>query len=92
MTEHSHRARIAARMVMDTAARMAEPPRIFIAGSDEVRCVQASAAVSRAYDLMAADGVPAQTAADMATAAERSGKDPVAFARHFVKLRHAARI
>ena len=76
---------------MDTGARVTEPPRVFIAGSDHVRCVQASDAVSRAYDLMAADGVPAQTAADMATAAERSGEDPVAFARHFVRLRHVAR-
>ena len=78
-------------MIAATAARMAEPPRIFIAGDGQVQCVQASAAVSRAYDLMAADGVPAQTAADMATAAERGGKDPEAFARHFVKLRQAAR-
>lgn len=43
--------------------------------------------VSTAYDLMTADGVPPQRAADMAAAAERSGKDPVAFAEHFVKVR-----
>lgn len=78
-------------MVAATAARIAEPPRIFIAGHGYVQCVQASAAVSRAYDLMVADKVPAQTAADMATAAERDGRDPVADARHFIKLRHAAR-
>lgn len=74
---------------MATAARMAEPPRIFVAGASQVQCVQASAAVSLAYDLMVADGVPAQTAADMATTAERGGRNPVAFARHFIKLRHA---
>jgi hypothetical protein len=50
-----------------------------------------SEAVSRAYDLMAADGVPADKAASMAAAAERSGKDPAAFAEHFVKLRRGLR-
>jgi len=84
----SHRVRIAARQIAEAAARVAEPPRVFIARPGEIQCVQASAAVSQAYDLMVADRVPAQTAADMATAAERSGKDPVAFARHFIKLRH----
>ena len=92
MAEHSRRARIAARMVMAMAARATEAPRIFIAGGGQVQCVQASNAVSEAFDLMAADGVPAQTAADMAMAAERAGKDPVAFARHFIKLRHAAQV
>ena len=50
-----------------------------------------SEAVSRAYDIMTADQVPAQRAADMAVAAERGGKDPVAFAEHFVKLRESLR-
>lgn len=50
-----------------------------------------SEAVSRAYDIMIADRVPAQQAADMAAGAERAGKDPVAFARHFVKLRESLR-
>lgn len=47
--------------------------------------------VEEAYDLMTADHVPAQQAADMAVAAARSGRDPVAWARHFVELRQAAR-
>jgi hypothetical protein len=47
--------------------------------------------VEEAYDLMAADGVPAQEAADMALAASRSGRDPVAFAAHFVRMRGVAR-
>ena len=53
--------------------------------------VTLSEAVSRAYDIMTADGVAPQTAAEMAAAAERSGKDPVAFAEHFTRLRKAAR-
>lgn len=50
-----------------------------------------SDAVSRAYDIMTADGVPAQTAADMAVAAERDGRDPVAWAGHFTELRRSLR-
>jgi hypothetical protein len=50
-----------------------------------------SEAVSRAYDIMVADRVPIRTAADMAVAAERDGKDPVAFAEHFVRLRKTLR-
>jgi hypothetical protein len=47
--------------------------------------------VSRAYDIMTADQVPAETAASMAVAAGRGGKDPVAFAEHFVNLRKMLR-
>lgn len=50
-----------------------------------------SDAVSRAHDIMTADRVPAQQAADMALAAERAGKDPVAFAEHFVRQRRELR-
>ena len=50
-----------------------------------------SDAVSRAYDLMTADGVPAQRAADMAVACERDGQDPVAWAEHFIRLRQGLR-
>jgi hypothetical protein len=50
-----------------------------------------SEAVSHAYDIMTADGVPPRKAADMAAAAERSGRDPVAFAEHFVRLRSSVR-
>lgn len=67
---------------------MSEPLRLcFVADtSGTVAEVLLSESVSRAYDIMTADGVPAQEAADMAAAAERGGKDPVAFAGHFVKL------
>jgi hypothetical protein len=50
-----------------------------------------SDAVSRAYDIMTADRVPAETAAEMAAACERDGRDPVAFAEHFVKVRRSFR-
>jgi hypothetical protein len=50
-----------------------------------------SDAVSAAYDIMAADNVPADTCAKMALAAEESGRDPVAFAEHFVKVRKSFR-
>jgi hypothetical protein len=65
--------------------------RVFVAGPDEVRVVTASDAVSRAYDVMAADGVPPETAARMAVAAEQSGRDPVAWAEHFTALRKSLR-
>ena len=51
----------------------------------------ASDAVSLAYDIMAADGVPPQQAAAMAVAAERSGRDPVAWASHFTEVRRSLR-
>ncbi len=65
--------------------------RVFIASPADVRCVEAPPGVEEAYDLMVADRVPAQQAADMAMAASRSGRDPVAWARHFIELRQAVR-
>jgi hypothetical protein len=65
--------------------------RIFIAGPRETQAVEAPPGVEEAYDLMTADGVPAQQAADMAMAAHRGGKDPVAFARHFTGMRKRMR-
>jgi hypothetical protein len=56
-----------------------------------LRLLGISPAVSAAVDLMTDDRVPMQTAVDMAMAAERDGKDPEAFARHFLKLRRVAR-
>lgn len=47
--------------------------------------------VEEAYDLMVADRVPSQQAADMAVAAAKDGRDPVAWARHFVELRQSLR-
>lgn len=77
------------------------PPRSFAVGGDgavtemstedRLRLMGASPAVSAAYDLLTDDGMPSEDAAKMAVAAERSGKDPEAFARHLLKLRRAAR-
>ena len=64
---------------------------MFVASPSEIQCVEAPPGVEEAYDLMVADGVPPQRAADMACAASRAGKDPVEFARHFVKLRQKVR-
>lgn len=65
--------------------------RIFVAGPRETRAVEAPPGVDEAYDLMTADGVPPRQAADMALAAHRAGKDPVAFALHFTGLRRGMR-
>jgi hypothetical protein len=65
--------------------------RIFVASPSEILCLEAPPGVEEAYDLMVADRVPAQRAADMAMAAHRSGRDPVTWARHFVDLRQAVR-
>ena len=47
--------------------------------------------VSEAMDIMTAAGLPVDRAASYALAAEMDGKDPVAWAKHFVKLRKAAK-
>ena len=65
--------------------------RIFVASPADIRCVEAAPGIEDAYDLMIADNVPAQEAADMAVAAAADGRDPVAWAQHFVKLRQAMR-
>lgn len=70
---------------------MTDSFRVFIAGPLETLVAELPAGVEEAYDLMAADGVPPQQAADMAMAAHRAGKDPAAFARHFTGLRKAVR-
>lgn len=70
---------------------MADGFKIFIAGPRETQVTEVPPAVEEAYDLMTADQVPPQQAADMAVAAHRAGKDPVAFARHFIELRKAVR-
>lgn len=62
-----------------------------MAGPVETQVAESPPGVEEAYDLMTADLVPPQEAADMAMAAHRAGKDPVAFARHFVRLRETAR-
>lgn len=44
-----------------------------------------------AFDVLLADRVPAEKAADIVAACVRDGKDPLAFAKHFVTLRKATR-
>lgn len=58
---------------------------------EQMKATGASDAVIAALDILVDDGMPAQKAADMAVAAERSGRDPEAFARHVIKLRKAMR-
>lgn len=66
--------------------------RVFVISPDgEVQCVEAAPGVEEAYELMVAAGVPPQQAADMAVAVARDNGEPVAFARHYIKLRAAAR-
>jgi hypothetical protein len=66
--------------------------RFFLAHADgQVDVIEISAAVSAAMDILLDDRVPEERAAALAVAAERSGRDPEAFARHFVELRQAWR-
>jgi hypothetical protein len=44
-----------------------------------------------AYDILTDDGYPPEKAAEVLASAERSGRNPEAFARHMVKLRKAIR-
>jgi hypothetical protein len=69
----------------------ADPQVADVSYPGEIRCVETAPGVDEAYDLMVADQVPPQRAADMAMAAARSGRDPVAFAQHFIELRKAIR-
>ena len=68
----------------------AEPFRIFVAGP-EVQVAEVPPGVEQAMDIMMADGYPASSAAELCVAAANSGRDPVAFARHFVSVRQAVR-
>lgn len=63
--------------------------RFFSAGAEVRQIGEVTDAISDAYDILEANGMSPQTAADMVLAAERSGRDPVAFARHLVSLRQA---
>ncbi len=58
---------------------------------ERMKALGASDAVIAAFDIMLDDGVPMERAATFAVEAERQGKDPEAFARHFVNLRKVAR-
>ncbi|HXJ27483.1 MAG TPA: hypothetical protein VNH17_17350 [Streptosporangiaceae bacterium] len=65
--------------------------RFFMARNGEIEVVDIPDSVSAAMDIMTADRVPADRAAELCWAAHRSGRDPEAFARHFVELRRAIR-
>lgn len=65
--------------------------RVFVASPRETTCLEAPPGVEEAYDLMVADHVPAQQAAEMAVTAAKSGRDPVAWAQHFVRVRQEFR-
>lgn len=68
-----------------------DPRAVDVAYPGEIQCAETPPGVEEAYDLMVADRVPAQRAADLAMAAARSGRDPVAFARKFTRLRQGIR-
>lgn len=62
--------------------------RIFVAWPDgDIQFAEAPDGVEDAVDIMMADRVPEETAAKMAMACAKDGRDPVAWAEHFVKLR-----
>ena len=65
--------------------------RLFIARNGEIEVIDIPESVLTAMDVMLADAVPMSRAAQLCWAAHRSGRDPVAFAAHFVKLRKAIR-
>jgi hypothetical protein len=85
----------------ETGRQKPTPPRRFAVApsgvidvlsiEDNVALMGVSPAVSAAYDLMVDDGYPPEKAAKLAMDAERSGRDPEAWARHFIKLRKAWR-
>lgn len=58
---------------------------------ERVTLMGVSPSASAAYDLLTDDGVPAEQAAKLTLAAQKSGRDPEAFARHFLKLRRGLR-
>jgi hypothetical protein len=58
---------------------------------EQVKALGVPDDVVAAVDIMVDDGVPVQTAATFAVAAHRRDGNAEAWARHFVKLRKAAR-
>ena len=61
--------------------------RVFVAGTADITVVVPAPGVEQAYDILVAGGVAPQKAADLAVQSEKYGKDPVAFARKFLRLR-----
>jgi hypothetical protein len=69
---------------------VADADRVFVAGR-QVEMLEIPAAVSDAYDILAAGGLSPDQSARLAAGAARISKDPVAFARKFLRLRDVAR-
>jgi hypothetical protein len=65
----------------------AVPFRIFVAFRDGLAVAQAPPGAEEAVAIMMAGGYPADAAASLCLAAADSGRDPVAFARHFMDAR-----
>jgi hypothetical protein len=68
---------------------LADGLRVFVAGAADVTVVVPAAGVEEAYDVLVAGGVTPQKAADLAVGAARIGRDPVQFARKFLRLRQS---
>jgi hypothetical protein len=65
--------------------------RVFIAGVNDVTVVTPAPGVSEAYDILVAGGVHPDKAADLAVKSQKYGKDPVEFAKKFLRAREAIR-
>lgn len=62
---------------------------MFVASRSEVALVELSAAMDQAMDVLGAAGCLHDRSVELLMAAERSGKDVVAFAHHYVSLASA---
>ena len=63
--------------------------RVFVAGVSEITVLTPAAGVETSFDLLVAGGVAPKQAADLAVGFARIGKDPVEFARNFLRDRSA---
>jgi hypothetical protein len=61
--------------------------RVFVAWPHEIVEVLPAPGVEKAFDVLVAGGVAPQKAADLAVGSARIGKDPVEFARKFLRAR-----
>ena len=58
-----------------------------VSATGTVTALELSRSVSEAYDILVAGGVSPDRAAGLARACERGNRDPVAWARHFIRVR-----
>lgn len=61
--------------------------RVFVAWPHEIVEVLPAPGVEEAYDVLVAGGVHPDKAAELSVGAARLGKDPVEFARKFLRAR-----